>query len=36
MAFDDASLMVAISLLIGAVLVWVCRKARATEGMATH
>jgi MFS transporter, DHA2 family, multidrug resistance protein len=36
MAFDDAFLIVGISLLIGAVLVWFCRKTRAKEGMMAH
>jgi hypothetical protein len=36
MAFDDAFLIVGISLLIGAVLVWFCRKTKAKEGMMAH
>jgi DHA2 family multidrug resistance protein len=36
MAFDDAFLIVGISLLIGAVLVWFCRKTRAKEGAVAH
>jgi MFS transporter, DHA2 family, multidrug resistance protein len=35
-AFDDAFLIVGISLLIGAVLVWFCRKTTAKEGMVAH
>ena len=36
MAFDDAFLIVGISLLIGAVLVWFCQKARAKAGVVAH
>ncbi|MGA8660006.1 MAG: hypothetical protein WB586_28135 [Chthoniobacterales bacterium] len=36
MAFDDAFLIVGISLLIGAVIVWFCQKARAKEGAVAH
>jgi DHA2 family multidrug resistance protein len=36
MAFDDAFLIVGLSLFIGAVLVWFCRKARAKAGAAAH
>jgi MFS transporter, DHA2 family, multidrug resistance protein len=36
MAFNDAFLMVGISLLIGAVLVWFCQKTRAKEGAVAH
>jgi DHA2 family multidrug resistance protein len=36
MAFDDAFLIVGISLLLGAALVWFCQKARAKEGAVAH
>lgn len=36
MAFNDAFLIVGISLLIGAVLVWFCRNTRAKEGTMAH
>jgi MFS transporter, DHA2 family, multidrug resistance protein len=36
MAFNDAFLIVGISLLIAAVLVWLCRKTTAKAGMAAH
>ena len=36
MAFNDAFLIVGISLLIGAVLVWFCQKTRAKEGAVAH
>jgi DHA2 family multidrug resistance protein len=36
MAFNDAFLIVGISLLIGAVLVWLCQKTRAKEGTVAH
>jgi DHA2 family multidrug resistance protein len=36
MAFNDAFLIVGISLLIGAVLVWFCQKTRAQEGAVAH
>jgi DHA2 family multidrug resistance protein len=36
MAFNDAFLIVGISLLIAAVLVWLCQKTTAKAGMAAH
>jgi DHA2 family multidrug resistance protein len=36
MAFDDAFLIVGISLLIGAVLVWFCQKTSAKAGVVAH
>jgi DHA2 family multidrug resistance protein len=36
MAFNDAFLIVGISLLIAAVLVWLCKKTTAKAGMAAH
>jgi uncharacterized membrane protein len=36
MAFDDAFLIVGISLLIGAVLVWFCQKTSARAGVVAH
>ncbi len=36
MAFNDAFLIVGISLVIGAVLVWFCQKTRAKEGAVAH
>jgi hypothetical protein len=36
MAFNDAFLIVGISLLIGAVLVWFCQKTRAKAGAVAH
>ena len=36
MAFDDAFLIVGVSLLIGAVLVWFCRRTTAKDGALVH
>ena len=36
MAFNDAFLVLSISLFIGAVLVWFCRQTKAVPGAATH
>jgi NhaP-type Na+/H+ and K+/H+ antiporter len=36
MAFNDAFLVVAVSLLAGAVLVWLCHQAKAVPGAVAH
>jgi hypothetical protein len=36
MAFNDAFLVVAGSLLAGAVLVWLCHRAKAVPGAVAH
>jgi hypothetical protein len=36
MAFDDAFLVVGISLLLGAALVWICQKAKAKDGAVAY
>ena len=36
MAFNDAFLIVGISLLVGAILVWFCKKPKAGAGAAAH
>ena len=36
MAFNDAFLVVAVSLLAGAVLVWLCHRAKAVPGAVAH
>ena len=36
MAFNDAFLVLSVSLFVGAVLVWLCRQTRAVPGAAAH